>query len=454
VVTNYDDTIVALATAPGNAGIGIVRLSGSNIDEFMRQILGCELIPKQACFKQFLSHDGECIDTGIAIYFPSPESYTGECVLELQGHGGSFILDRVLQRCNDLGARQARPGEFSERAFLNGKMNLTQAEAIADLISSSSLEAARSAMRSLQGDFSKSVELIVANLMETRVFVEAAIDFPEEDIDFLSDPKLLERIIGIEQCLDELLKGARSGVILHEGLSVVLTGKPNVGKSSLMNRLGKEDTAIVASEAGTTRDVIKKRVVMSGVPIQLIDTAGLRETKSEVEKEGIRRAWSEIELADHILLITDSDCCCVQKLESVWPEYCARYPNRTSDVTVVVNKIDSLGCSPGVDHHSSKVRVSAKYNLGIDDLVSQIMKKTGFSNKSEGNLSARRRHLSALNEAKSFVICAKTQLSLNRSGELVAEDLKMAQRELSQITGSISSDELLSEIFSSFCVGK
>ena len=451
---NADDTIVAVATARGNAGIGIVRLSGGNITKYMQHILGCELTPKQASFKKFLGNDGECIDTGIAIYFPSPESFTGECVLELQGHGGTFVLDRVVQRCNDLGARQARPGEFSERAFLNGKMDLDQAEAVADLISSSSLEAARSAMRSLQGDFSRAVESIVASLTETRVFVEAAIDFSEEDIDFLSDPKLMEMIVSLEKCLDELLMGAKSGVILHESFSVVLAGKPNVGKSSLMNCLGKDDTAIVASEAGTTRDVIKKQVIMNGMSIQLIDTAGLRETQSNVEQEGIRRAWIEIESADHILLVTDVDCSYVQELDSIWPEYCDRYPNGASKVTVVVNKIDLSGLSHGIDQDSSRVRVSAKYNLGIDDLTSQIVKKLGFLNHGEGNISARRRHLSALNEAKSFISCAKTQLKSSHAGELVAEDLKMAQRELSRITGSLSSDELLGEIFSSFCVGK
>ena len=447
MVTNFEDTIVAVATARGNAGIGIVRLSGGDIADYMWHILGCELTPKQASFKKFLGNDGECIDKGIAIYFPSPESFTGECVLELQGHGGAFILDRVLQRCNELGARQARPGEFSERAFLNGKMDLAQAEAVADLISSSSLEAARSAMRSLQGDFSRSVSSLVESLIEVRVFVEAAIDFSEDDIDFLSDPRLLERIAKIEHCIDELVMGARSGVILQEGLSVVLAGKPNVGKSSLMNCLGKDDTAIVASEAGTTRDVIKRQVLINGIPIQLVDTAGLRETQSDVEKEGIRRAWSEIESADHILLVTDVNCCCVQELGSLWPEYCDRYPNSASKVTVVVNKIDSKECYFDVDYDSSKIFVSAKYNLGIDNLVSQLIKKIGFSNQSEGNVSARRRHLSALHAAKSFIVCAKTQLSSNSAGELVAEDLKMAQRELSLITGSVSSDELLGEIF-------
>ena len=450
---NNKDTIVAIATAAGRGGVGVVRLSGSDILPFVDSLIGKPLLPRRATYSVFVGAEGEAIDEGVALYFPGPSSFTGESILELQGHGGMVVLDRLVQRCVGLGARVARPGEFSERAFFNDKMDLAQAEAIADLIDASSVEAARSAVRSMQGEFSQLVNALVETMIQVRIFVEAAIDFPEEEIDFLQDKTLAINLDQLSTDLTEVLAQAQQGAILRDGLTVVLAGKPNAGKSSLLNALAGNDAAIVTSVPGTTRDVLRERITLGGLPLNIIDTAGLRDSDNEIEQEGVRRAWKEITSADQVLFVVDATDASNPKLEDLWPEYFQRNPGSTQPVTLLLNKIDLSGHRPGMIDETT-VAISAKDKSGFDALVSHLQTRAGYLGHAEGLFSARRRHLIALTNALTFVQNGIDQLKSAGAGELLAEDLRQAQNELSEITGQFTPDDLLGRIFSSFCIGK
>lgn len=455
MVQNDLDTIVAIATPPGRGGVGIVRVSGADIDQLVLEIIGKPLNPREATFARFRGADQEVLDEGVAVYFPAPASFTGEHVLELQGHGGPVILDSLLQRCLQLGARMARPGEFSERAFLNNKLDLAQAEAIADLIDASSVQAARCAVRSLQGEFSKLVNELVDQIIHIRMYVEAAIDFPEEEIDFLADERLASNLEKLSSDLSATLGRAQQGSLLRDGMTVVLAGKPNAGKSSLLNALAGRDAAIVTSVAGTTRDVLREKINLDGMPLHIVDTAGLRDSDDEVELEGIRRAWQEIGQADQILFLVDACETAEPELEAIWPEYFSRYSETRQPIAVVLNKIDQT------DHAAGRVKagidtfaISAKYGAGLDQLVDYLQTSMGYKGQDEGLFTARRRHLDALEKALDLVDTGRNQLRSSGAGELLAEDLRQAQNHLSEITGQFTSDDLLGHIFSSFCIGK
>ena len=456
-LSNQRDTIVAIATAPGRGGIGIVRLSGTDLAPFVRGILGVgkPLDPRMATYRRFSDEGGGVIDEGVAVYFPAPDSFTGENVLELQGHGGQVVLDRLVQRCVELGARLARPGEFSERAFLNDKMDLAQAEAVADLIDASSYQAARSAIKSLQGEFSALVTALVETMIQLRIYVEAAIDFPEEEIDFLADDNLRANLHALEAELREILSRAQQGSLLREGMTIVLAGKPNAGKSSLLNALAGNEAAIVTSVAGTTRDVLREKISLGGLPLNIVDTAGLRDTSDEVEREGVRRAWSEIENADLILFVADITETETPDLNAIWPEYFMRYPDARQPVILVLNKIDRCDQPPGpVPEREGTFALSAKQKQGIAQLTLHLQQVVGYQDQAEGVFSARRRHLDALDSALNLVATGIQQLEATGAGELLAEDLRQAQNHLCEITGEFTSDDLLGRIFSSFCIGK
>ena len=455
MLQNDKDTIVAIATATGRGGVGVVRLSGKDLHVYIQGMIGREILPRQASYCRFLDAAGEIIDQGVALYFPAPHSFTGESVLEFQGHGGIVILDALVQRCVSLGARVARPGEFSERAFINDKMDLAQAEAIADLIDASSIEAAKSAVRSMQGDFSKLINQLVEEMIQIRIYVEAAIDFPEEEIDFLQDEKLFLALDKLTQDITIVLQKAQQGTLLKDGLTLVLAGRPNAGKSSLLNSLAGNETAIVTPVAGTTRDVLREKIMLNGLPLNIVDTAGLRDTDNEIEAEGVRRAWREIEAADQILFIVDSTQDQAPSLQSVWPEFFDRYPNSKQQLTLVLNKIDISGLSAGaVPGVQTAFAISAKGQTGFESLVEHLQKSAGFLGHSEGLFSARRRHLVSLENALDLIVIGIAQLRNAGAGELLAEDLRQAQKELSEITGQFTSDDLLGRIFSSFCIGK
>jgi len=442
------DIIAAVATAPGRAAIGVVRIAGADLRALAQSLLGKVPAPRHAVLCDFLDENKETIDRGIALYFPAPHSYTGEDVLELQGHGGAAVLQLLLRRCLALGARLAEPGEFTKRAFLNDKLDLAQAESVADLIEATTGEAAKSALRSLQGAFSTEVNALSKSLIELRTLVEATLDFPEEDVDNLEHANVLERLVTIQVQLKKVVRAAQQGNILREGITVVLAGRPNVGKSSLLNRLAGEDVAIVTSVPGTTRDAIRQAIEVEGVPLHVVDTAGLRETKDEVEKIGIARTWSSIEKADAILLIIDSshneaneDRKILERLPSKLPRIC------------VYNKIDLLPRQPGIEAVDGEIRVylSAKTGSGVDLLRSQLLKTVGWQPTAEGLYMARERHLRALEEAGQHLSAA---MGIRGQIELFAEELKLAQNALSSITGEFTTDDLLGEIFSRFCIGK
>lgn len=454
---NSTDSIVAVATAPGRGGVGIVRLSGGDPHCFIRGLLGVDkrLKPRLATYSNFIDADGEILDQGVAIYFPAPHSFTGEHILELQGHGGAVVLDRLVQRCIELGARPARPGEFSERAFLNDKMDLAQAEAIADLIDASSSQAARSAVRSMQGEFSVMINQLVESMIQLRIYVEAAIDFPEEEIDFLADENLRKRLHELQVELKNILNKAQQGALLREGMTMVLAGKPNAGKSSLLNALAGNESAIVTAVAGTTRDVLREKINLNGLPLNIVDTAGLRDTDDEVEQEGVRRAWGEIEKADLVLFVADITETDTPELSEIWPEYFLRFPEANQSLALVLNKIDQTIQTPGpVAGREATFALSAKTKEGFPELVAHLQKMAGYQGQSEGLFSARRRHLDALTKAFNLVNTGVEQLESSGAGELLAEDLRQAQQQLSEITGQFSSDDLLGRIFSSFCIGK
>lgn len=395
------------------------------------------------------------LDTGIALYFPAPHSFTGEDVVELQAHGGPVILDLLLRDVCRRGARQAGPGEFSQRAYLNDKLDLTQAEAIADLINSSTEQAALNASRSLQGEFSSKIDQLVAMVTQLRVYVEAAIDFPEEEIDFIQEGQVAAQLAGIIEQLQAVLTQARQGSLLREGMKLVIAGKPNAGKSSLLNALAGVDTAIVTAIAGTTRDVLREHIQLDGMPLHVVDTAGLRDSDDEVEREGIRRAREEIASADRILLVIDSSDPDAADMDALLPAE-IRDQVRAIPVTLVHNKCDLSGRQPGVEtlHRYTSVTLSATSGAGLELLKKHLKDSMGFSDPGEGTFSARRRHLQALESALGFLLAGQSQLAGAGAGELLAEDLRACQQALGEITGAVSSDELLGNIFSSFCIGK
>ncbi len=451
----HQDTIAAQATASGRGGVGIVRVSGPDALRVAREVLKFEPTPRTAHYTPFYDADGQILDEGIALYFPNPNSFTGEDVLELQGHGGPVILDMLQKRIFALGVRQANPGEFSERAFLNDKLDLAQAEAIADLIDSSSEQAARSALRSLQGAFSRRVNGLVESLIELRIYVEAAIDFPEEEIDFLNDGKVTGELASIIQQLNDVIREAGQGAILRDGMTVVIAGRPNAGKSSLMNVLAGRETAIVTDIAGTTRDVLKEHINIDGMPLHVIDTAGLRKTDDRVEQIGVERAFQAIEDADRVLLMVDGSSTSATHAHDIWPEFADRLPNRQK-LTIIRNKIDLTGEQPGLKTVDDVplVRICANDQQGVAALKNHLKACMGFEGAMASNFSARRRHLEALRQAGEFIDNGRQQLEAMGAGELLAEDLRLAQKALGEITGAFSSDDLLGRIFSSFCIGK
>jgi len=439
------DTIVARATPAGRGGVGIVRVSGPQAAAVAESLLGSVPKPRYATFSTFLDESGNTLDSGLALWFPGPNSFTGEDVLELQGHGGPVVLDMLLERIQSLGVRQAEPGEFSKRAFLNDKLDLTQAEAIVDLIDSGSQTAARAAHRSLQGAFSEAVLSLNDRLTELRVHVEAAIDFPDEDIDFLTDDALLARVQTVRENFADLNRSVRQGCLLRDGISVVLAGRPNAGKSSLLNRLAGYDAAIVTDIPGTTRDLVREHIDLDGIPLHVIDTAGLRATDDVVELEGVRRTRGQLDAADLALLILDST------ENDVTGELLADLPDGLQHI-IVRNKSDLSGALPGVAEDGS-VNISATSGEGVTELRDAIKNAVGYVQDEAGSITARRRHLAQINIANEAFEQGVSQLEAG-SGELMADDLLQAQNALANITGEFSSDDLLGEIFSNFCIGK
>ncbi|WP_299598149.1 tRNA uridine-5-carboxymethylaminomethyl(34) synthesis GTPase MnmE [uncultured Microbulbifer sp.] len=449
------DTIVAVATPPGRGGIGVIRLSGPKAREIGERLSGKPLKPRFAHYCDF-THKEKLLDQGLALFFPGPNSFTGEDVVELQGHGGPVILDTLLSALLELGAHQARPGEFSERAFLNDKMDLAQAEAIADLIDAGSAQAAQNALRSLQGVFSEKIEELSTKLIHLRIYVEASIDFPEEEIDFLADGKVAADVDALLTQLDAVEAQARQGTIMREGMQVAIAGKPNAGKSSLLNALAGKDTAIVTDIAGTTRDVLREHIHIDGMPLHIADTAGLRDSPDQVEQIGMQRAWSEIRSADRVLLVVDAAELTSLDPEQAWPDFTRQLPD-PEKLTLVVNKIDLTDYTAGLQAHSDGVpivAISAVTGAGIETLQQHLKQCMGYQAGNEGTFSARRRHLDALARARAFIVEGQAQLNASGAGELLAEDLRQAQQALGEITGAMTADELLGKIFGSFCIGK
>lgn len=445
------DTIAAIATAPGRGGVGVIRVSGSNLLPFAFALTGKTPRPRYATLADFRAADGSTVDTGLLLFFPGPNSFTGEDVLELQGHGGPVVMQMLLARCLDLGARLAEPGEFSRRAFLNGKMDLAQAEAVADLIDAATASAARSAVRSLQGEFSRAIGELNEELIKLRMLVEATLDFPEEEIDFLQAADAFGRLDRLQARLAEIFDRAGQGKLLQSGLHVVLVGQPNVGKSSLLNCLAGDDLAIVTPIAGTTRDALRSTIQIEGIPLHIIDTAGLRETDDEVEKIGIARTWQEIERADVVLLLVDAR----QGVAAVDRQILEKMPDRLQRITVR-NKIDLLDSQP--ERHDEPdgvaISLSAKANRGVDLLRAELLRIAGW-HQSEDVFIARERHLRALASAREHIDQARAVVSGRLPAlELFAEELRLAQRALGEITGEFTADDLLGVIFSRFCIGK
>lgn len=450
------ETIVAQATAPGRGGIGILRISGSLAVKVAETVLGKCPKPRVAEYLPFRDSDNSILDQGIALYFKAPHSFTGEDVLELQGHGGQVVLDLLLKRILQIdGIRIARPGEFSEQAFLNDKMDLAQAEAIADLIDASSEQAARSALKSLQGEFSNKINQLVDSVIYLRTYVEAAIDFPDEEIDFLADGKIEGHLKDIITQLSQVQAQAKQGSLLREGMKVVIAGRPNAGKSSLLNALAGREAAIVTDIAGTTRDVLREHIHLDGMPLHIIDTAGLREATDEVERIGIDRAWTEIEQADRVLFMIDSTTTTDCDPAKILPEFITRLPT-SLPITVIRNKADLSHEPEGISEENGYpvIRLSAKTTQGLNQLIEHLKQSMGYQTVTEGGFLARRRHLEALNKAAEHLQSGYIQLTQFHAGELLAEELRMTQNALSEITGQFTSDDLLGNIFSSFCIGK
>ena len=445
---NSQDTIAAIATASGAGGIGIVRVSGPLCHVIATQILGHCPAPRYAAYLDFKQDNGELIDRGIAIYYNAPHSYTGEEVLELQGHGGTALMQILLSRCIALGARQAVPGEFTRRAYLNDKLDLAQAEAVADVINAATIEAAKSAVRSLSGEFSQTINSLLSELINLRLYVEACLDFPEEEIDFITQGRVAEKIAKNQAVLATIFSKAKQGALLRDGVNVVLIGQPNVGKSSLMNALSGEEVAIVTPIAGTTRDAIKSEIQINGVPLHIIDTAGLRETDDEVEKIGIARTYQATETAHIALLLVDATHGIGEQEKLIID----RLPQEMTKIWVH-NKIDLSQEQPQVldKNNAMHIFLSAKTGLGLDLLKSHLLSLVGYQQNAEGVFMARARHLEALNQVALHLQQASTQINL---AELAAEELRLAQESLSSITGEFTPDDLLGEIFSKFCIGK
>jgi len=443
-VNKLADTIVAAATPPGTGGIGVVRISGDQTERIARALLGSLPEPRTATYRAFRGADGERLDTGLALYFPAPTSFTGESVLELHGHGGPLVISLIIDAALALGARRAEPGEFSARAFHNNKLDLAQAEAIADLINAGTSQAARAALRSLSGVFSRAVDALAEQLIRLRMHVEAAIDFPEEEIDFLSDELLLRRLTECEQAFALLQSQAQQGRVLRDGFQVVIVGKPNAGKSSLLNLLSGQDSAIVTEIAGTTRDILREQIDIDGLAVELVDTAGLRDDPDRVEEEGIRRARLALKSADAALWIRDAT-------DETPGEMTEEVPAGVS-LTTVLNKIDLLNTQKAPK--DGEIHLSAKTGEGLEALKQHIRALAGYENLGEGAFTARKRHIDALNRAAAHFKAGQMALSETRAGELLAEELRLSQRALGEITGAVSSDDLLGRIFSEFCIGK
>jgi tRNA modification GTPase len=449
MMSSWDDTIAAVATPPGRGGVGVIRVSGPEIETLLVPLFGRELSPREAAFVSFLDASGDAIDRGIALYFPAPRSFTGESVLELHAHGNPVLLDLILKRLFELGCRSAKAGEFSQRAFLNDKIDLAQAEAVADLINAETIEGVRAATRSLNGDFSQRIEALVEHCIQLRLFVEAAIDFTDEDIDFMSEARVFEQLMALRDEVDNVLAASRRGALLQEGITLALAGKPNAGKSSLMNHLSGRDTAIVTEIAGTTRDILKEHVNLDGIPLHVIDTAGIRqETSDPIEAEGIRRAQEAFQTANRLLIVMDD-----------------RYPEDLSEILqglpndlprlIIRNKIDLSGRPAGVEQTAfgTEIRLSLKTGEGIEALKTQLLADLQQAPAGEHLFMARRRHLVALEQARTEMEMG--EIALNRQQtELLAEHLRAVQQSLSEISGEFSSDDLLGRIFSSFCIGK
>lgn len=456
-MTYQKDTIAAIATAQGKGGVGIVRISGPLAKHIgLTLSKQTQLKARYVYYGAWYNQQDQLIDQGILLYFVAPHSFTGEDVIELQGHGGPIILDLLLEACLALGARQARPGEFSERAFLNDKLDLAQAEAIADLIDASSKQAAQNALRTLQGEFSNKVHALTESLIALRIYVEAAIDFPEEEIDFLTDGHVLSQVKQIIEQITQVQKEASQGALLRDGMNVVIAGLPNAGKSSLLNALAGREAAIVTDIEGTTRDILKEHIQIDGMPLHIIDTAGLRDTNDPVEKIGVERALNAINEADRILLVVDSTKPETNDPLSVWPAFLNPKP-AIEKITVIYNKAD-LSQQPiqllNSDKNYAGIYLSAKDNKGIDLLRNHLKTCMGYEHTNESSFSARRRHLQALEEAKQSVEHGYEQLIIQGAGELLAEDLRQAQQSLGTITGEFTPDDLLGRIFTSFCIGK
>ncbi|MGA2398413.1 MAG: tRNA uridine-5-carboxymethylaminomethyl(34) synthesis GTPase MnmE [Steroidobacteraceae bacterium] len=446
------DTIAAIASAPGRGAVGVLRVSGPEVPRIARAILGSLPQARRAQLARFLDARGASIDAGIALYFPAPASFTGEDVLELQAHGGILVMDLLLRRLLELGARMARAGEFSERAYLNGKMDVAQAEAVADLIEAGTEAAARAAVRSMQGEFSSRIAALGALITDLRVHVEAAIDFPDEEIDFLAAPAVTSRLEQVLAAFDSIQAAARQGALLREGLTVVIAGKPNAGKSSLLNALTGEDVAIVTPSPGTTRDVLRQQLHLDGVPLNLVDTAGLRSAADAAEEEGIRRARAEMRRADRICYVVDASLADESPDDELLPR---ELPNDVP-VTVIYNKIDLTGASARADEEATPPRIylSARTGAGMDLLRAHLKTRAGHARPEAGVFSARRRHLDALERARALVDSAVRAGGESRGFELFAEDLRLAQTALGEITGEVTSEDLLGAIFASFCIGK
>jgi len=438
------DTIVASATPPGTGGVGIVRVSGEQTETIARAVLGSLPEPRSATFRVFRNTSGQKLDAGLALYFPAPASFTGESVLELHGHGGPLVISSIVDAIVELGARQAEPGEFSQRAFLNDKLDLVQAEAIADLINAGTSQAARAALRSLSGTFSKAIDTLAEQLVRLRMHVEAAIDFPEEEIDFLSDDLLQKRLLECADAFELLQKQATQGRVLRDGFQVVIVGKPNAGKSSLLNLLSGQEAAIVTEIAGTTRDILREQIDIDGLAVELIDTAGLREDPDRVEQEGIRRARQAVQNADAVLWIQDATELEPGEIDEALP--------KDVPVTVVLNKIDL--CDSPEATTDGAISLSAKTGEGVNRLRQHIRELAGYENLGEGAFTARKRHLQALERAAKHFQAGRAALEETRAGELLAEELRLSHQALGEITGAVSSDDLLGRIFSQFCIGK
>lgn len=453
---SINDTIAAIATASGSGGIGVVRVSGPLVKHIAQGVLGQCPAPRYAAYLDFKEADNQLIDRGIALYYNAPHSYTGEDVLELQAHGGTALMQLLLARCIALGARQAGPGEFTQRAYLNEKLDLAQAEAVADVINAATAEAAKSAVRSLSGEFSNRVNALLSKLIDLRLYVEACLDFPEEEIDFITQGRVAEKLIAIQQELMQVFAKAKQGSLLREGINVVLVGQPNVGKSSLMNQLAGEEIAIVTPIAGTTRDTIKNVIQINGVPLHIIDTAGLRETDDEVEKFGIARTWASLQTA-HIALflvdaahgITDAEKSILDHLPQVLPKVWVHNKiDLSAEVPKIVKKLSDQ------QNNETHVFISAKFGAGLDLLKNHLLQLAGWQQSADGGegvFMARARHITALSQVHHHLENAALQM---RSAELVAEELRLAQEALSSITGEFTPDDLLGEIFSRFCIGK